>query len=285
MTTITLIETGGTICMQAGPNGLQPAPDILRASLAQLAPELRVEGHALQPLIDSAEVGPPLWNRLLDWIVAAPGPVLITHGTDTMAYTGAALDAALAGLSVSVVLCGSMHSLATGGDAESNLALALQVAQAAAPGVWLAFAGQVTAAGALTKVSSTSDTAFAPAGDTAPPPWPAVRRYNPDRAVAVVTITPGLSPRALSASLAALDGAVLRVFGAGTVPAALAAPLADACARGCKIVAISQCLDGGLEPGAYAAGAALWAAGVENGGLMSAEQALTRLWLRLSGKD
>lgn len=94
-----------------------------------------------------------------------------------------------------------------------------------------------------------------------------------------------MTRRALEASLAPLDGAVLRVFGAGTLASSLARPIENACAAGCRIIAISQCPDGGLAPGAYAAGAALWDAGVENGGRMSPEQALTRLWLRLSVTD
>jgi L-asparaginase len=64
------------------------------------------------------------------------------------------------------------------------------------------------------------------------------------------------------------------------MPAALAETLMAA--KGKPMIAVSQCAAGGLEPGAYAAGAPLWTAGVENGGQMSAEQALTRLWLRLS---
>lgn len=285
MASLTLIETGGTICMEPGPEGLRPSADRLRQAVAGLAPGLHLQAVALQPLIDSAEVGPALWNDLLDRIAAASGPVLITHGTDTMAFTGAALDAALAGQGRSVVLCGSMHPLGTGGDAEANLALALQAAQQGTPGVWLAFAGQLLPAGALTKVSSTARTAFARAGDLAPAAQPPARRYDPTLSLAILTVTPGMAPRALAASLAALDGAVLRVFGAGTLPAALAGPIDAAFSAGCRIVAISQCPHGGLAPGTYAAGAGLWAAGVENGGLLSPEQALTRLWLRLSATD
>ena len=48
---------------------------------------------------------------------------------------------------------------------------------------------------------------------------------------------------------------------------------------GKRLRAVSQCEAGGLEPGAYAAGAALWAAGVENGGSDTPEAALIRLWL------
>ena len=62
----------------------------------------------------------------------------------------------------------------------------------------------------------------------------------------------------------------------------LIATLRDAIARGCRIRAVSQCENGGLEPAAYAAGAALWSAGVENGGAETAELALARLWLSLS---
>ena len=80
---------------------------------------------------------------------------------------------------------------------------------------------------------------------------------------------------------AALDGAVLRVFGAGTVmhDAEVHAALAGAVAQGKRIRAVSQCEGGGLAPGHYAAGAALWAAGVENGGLETPEAALVKLWL------
>lgn len=280
MTALTLIETGGTICMQPGPDGLRPGAGRVLRAIAALRPDLQVQAQALDPLVDSAEVGPALWNDLLDRIEAAPGPVLITHGTDTLAYTGAALSAALAGLGRVVVLCGSMHPLGAGGDAEGNLALALTALGDAGQGVWLAFAGEVVAAGALTKVHSQADRAFAAAGDTGAPPAPNARRFDPALRLGVVTVTPGLSALSLATMLAGLDGAVLRVFGAGTLPSHLGAVLA----KGCQITAISQCQQGGLEPGAYAAGAALWAAGVENGGAMSAEQALTRLWLRLSAK-
>ena len=283
MTILTLIETGGTICMEAGVQGLRPAPDRVAAALRLLAPGLDIKVQALEPLVDSAEVGPALWNDLLDRIAAAPGPVIITHGTDTMAFTGAALDAALAGWGQSVVLCGSMRPLGVaGGDAEANLALALAAAQSGDPGVSLAFAGQILPAGAISKTDSQSDQAFEALGDLSPANPSLTRRYDPGRAVGVITLSPGLTPASLSAMLSGLDGAVLRVFGAGTLPATLADALASACARGCKITAISQCPRGGLAPGAYAAGAALWAAGVENGGQMSPEQALTRLWLRQS---
>ena len=283
-----LIETGGTICMAAGPDGLHPALEKVRDAIVCLAPQLDLHEQALLPLVDSADVGPALWNDLLERIAAVDGPVLITHGTDTMAFTGAALDAALAGLGRSVVLCGAMQPLGTeGGDAEGNLALAIRAAQDARPGVALAFAGRLWPAGQVTKIHATADEAFQVAGETAAAPVPPARRFNLSLALGVLTISPGLQARSLRASLSGLDGAVLRVFGAGTLPAGqgLAEVLAEAVARGCVITAVSQTLAGGLAPGTYAAGAALWQAGVQNGGALSVEQALTRLWLRLSAQS
>ena len=243
-----------------------------------------MQTEAILPLRDSADVGPALWNQLLDRIAAAEGPVIVTHGTDTMAYTGAALDAALVGRAGVVVLTGAMQPLATpGGDAEANLSLALDVALRTTGGVRLAFAGKVLPAGRITKQHSATANAFRRAGAAQPASPPPARRFA-DRRVAVLTLTPGMPSEMLAAALATLDGAVLRVFGAGTAPSAsgLGRVLAEATARGCRIWAISQCASGGLMPGAYAAGAVLWQAGVENAGLLSAEQALVRLWLALS---
>ena len=89
---------------------------------------------------------------------------------------------------------------------------------------------------------------------------------------------------AVAAMLGELDGAVLRVFGAGTImqDKGLLSVLQDAVAGGCRIVAVSQSEQGGLEAGAYAAGAAIWAAGVQNGGDMTPERAYCTLWLDLS---
>jgi len=58
--------------------------------------------------------------------------------------------------------------------------------------------------------------------------------------------------------------------------------LSVAASQGCRIVAVSSCENGGLVPGAYAAGAPLWESGVENGEKVTPEAALVRLWLELS---
>lgn len=272
-----LLHTGGTIGMRPGPEGLSPAPGVVEAAVG---PRARV--IAFDPLIDSAGISPGHWNRLLDLIEAEAGPVVITHGTDTMAYTGAALTQALAGWPHPVVLTGSMHPLGTaGGDAEGNLDLALGARPGA--GVWLAFAGRVLPAAGLVKTESQADDAFRATPQPAEAgPW-CRRRFGAVR-LAVLTLSPGMPATMLEAALGTLDGAVLRVFGAGTIPPdpALAGVLARAVRSGRRLRAVSACENGGLAPGAYAAGAPLWHAGVGNGGAETAEAALIRLWLALS---
>lgn len=272
-----LLHTGGTIGMRPGPHGLTPAPGVVEAAVGA-----RAQVIAFDPLIDSAEISARHWNRLLDLIEAEAGPVVITHGTDTMAYTGAALSQALAGWPHPVVLTGSMHPLGTmGGDAEGNLDLALGARPGA--GVWLAFAGRLLPAAGLVKTESQADDAFRATPQPAEAgPWRR-RRFAAAR-LAVLTVSPGMPAAMLEAALGTLDGAVLRVFGAGTIPSdpELAGVLARAVATGRRLRAVSACENGGLAPGAYAAGAPLWRAGVANGGTETAEAALIRLWLALS---
>lgn len=276
-----LIHTGGTIGMAETPEGLAPQKGLVEDAIAtRLPPGTDFIAEVFEPLLDSADVGPRHWNAMLDTIRAHPDAVVvITHGTDTMAFTGAALSQALVGEERRVILCGSMHPLGMGGDAEQNLSLAVEAAMGSERGVFLAFAGQRLAAGGLVKHDSHEVDAFRSIGqDAAAPP---LHRSFADRKLAILTLSPGISPEMLEAALSKLDGAVLRVFGSGTAMSdpRLQQVLADAVAAGKTLRAVSQCETGGLTPGAYAAGAGLWSTGIENGGRETAEAALIHLWL------
>ena len=133
--TLLLVHTGGTIGMAPTAEGLAPQAGLVESALAARLPEGRaLQAEVFDPLIDSADMGPDGWNRIIGAVLAHPGAdVIVTHGTDTMAFTGAALSQALAGSGRRVVLCGSMLPLGMGGDAEGNLDLAIQAAGTAAP--------------------------------------------------------------------------------------------------------------------------------------------------------
>ncbi|MGY6549115.1 MAG: asparaginase [Roseinatronobacter sp.] len=305
---ILVIQTGGTIAMVPGPQGLHPDPRALDTAPALRRLGGRAQIRAIKPQIDSASIGPAGWNAMLDLIDEYPGlPVLLTHGTDTMAFTGAALARALAGTGRRVVLCGSMTPLGAGtGEAEANLETAIAAldmqrtgaspakagsdmngfgsaisagASGFGPGVWLAFDGQILAAAGLVKHHASARAAFRSVAQD-PLPMPVRRRFD-GRKLAILTLSPGLPAPAVRATLDALDGAVLRVFGAGTVmqDAALIDVLRAAVSAGKRLRAVSQCEAGGLAQGAYEAGQALWDAGVVSGGRETPEAALMHLWL------
>lgn len=79
-------------------------------------------------------------------VAAAPETrVVITHGTDTMTDTAAALLAAGAGVAgKTIVLVGALAPARfADSDAPFNLGMAVAAAQTAAPGVWIAMNGTV----------------------------------------------------------------------------------------------------------------------------------------------
>ena len=94
--------------------------------------------------------------------------IVITHGTDTMAYSASALSFMLQGLNIPVVFTGSQlplnHPLS---DAPTNLREAFTVATHAAPGVYVAFHHKViygTRAVKLRTLGLTPLTASTPGG-------------------------------------------------------------------------------------------------------------------------
>lgn len=277
-----LIHTGGTIGMVPSDEGLTPQEGLVEAAVAARLPAgIELHQHIFSPLVDSSNLGPEHWNEILDAMDAHPDcPVLVIQGTDTMAFTGAALSQALQGLNRRVVLCASMVPLNAGGDAEGNLSSAIDsLLHGTEEGVFLAFNTKLMPACAVVKHHSYALDSFRaiPQDPTMPPKH---RRFAPKK-LAILTVAVGLPASALAAMLAELDGAVLRVFGTGTIMSddGLLTVLSEAVQRGVHIRAVSQCEVGKLEPGIYAAGAPLWATGVQNGGRETPEAALIHLWL------
>ena len=81
--------------------------------------------------------------------------------------------------------------------------------------MWLAFAGKLMPGAGLVKHDSHAADAFRVVPQVADV-GPFGPRYFSDMRLAVLTLSPGMPAAMLAASLAELDGAVLRVFGAGT---------------------------------------------------------------------
>jgi len=142
-----ILYTGGTIGMQQSAAGLVPAGGFearLRAE-QQAHPERPVPHwlfRELSPLLDSANMTQRHWLAMRTAIIEAVeeegcDAVLLLHGTDTLAYSAAALSFLLLGLEIPVLLTGSMQPAGVAGsDAWPNLFGALAAIQGGlSPGV------------------------------------------------------------------------------------------------------------------------------------------------------
>jgi L-asparaginase len=150
--TLRLIATGGTFDKHYNElNGVlgfseSHLPAVIKRARLTIPVELEV-----LPLLDSLDMQDADRQRVLASCQAASEPALvIVHGTDTMPQTAAVLGAA--NLGKTVVLTGAMipYEIANS-DALFNLGFACGVAQALAPGVYVAMNGQVFAWNKVTK--------------------------------------------------------------------------------------------------------------------------------------
>lgn len=281
---ILLIHTGGTIAMAAGPLGLTPQEGLLESVVEKMGQSIKV--LTMSPLIDSANASFGDWNRIAAAIEAGYdrySGFVVTHGTDTLAFTAAALSFALAGLQKPVVLTGAMLPFgAIGTDANRNLADAVQAAQTVPAGIWVQFGGKLMHGAKLRKGHSHDLAAFDAEASATPPRIAAphlIRTPYHKSELAILSMAPNQSTKAQTAMLTACDGVVLRVYGAGTIPndPALLRALHAAQDNGVLMIAVSQSPLGGVALGTYAAGAPLLAAGVVDGGKMTPEAAYAKL--------
>ncbi|WP_410937004.1 asparaginase [Pseudomonas capeferrum] len=299
-----VLYTGGTIGMLETPEGLAPAGGFdarMREHFAQMAdaPQLQWTLQEMNPLLDSANMQQQNWLAMRDAIVeavdvAGHDGVLVLHGTDTLAYSAAALSFLLLGLPAPVLLTGSMLPAGVpGSDAWDNLCGALrQCEQGLEEGVQLYFHGQLLHGCRASKLRSEAFDAFAALprhrdGERATA-LPAELGYKHPRQpvnLALMPVFPGLQAGHLRALLdSGVQGLLLECYGSGTGPSddqALLDALQAARQRGVMLVAISQCPEGSVVFDTYAAGNRLRGAGLVSGGGMTREAALGKMFALL----
>ncbi|ARB29190.1 asparaginase [Pseudomonas tolaasii] len=293
---VMVLYTGGTIGMQASANGLAPASGFEARMREQLAdqplPAWRFQEMA--PLIDSANMTPAYWQRLriavIDAVDQGCDGVLILHGTDTLAYSAAAMSFQLLGLPAPVVFTGSMLPAGVpDSDAWENVSGALQALGAGlVPGVHLHFHGAMIAPTRCAKIRSFGRNPFAAlnrqGGVARAESIPQALDYRQPKALAnvgVLPLVPGIHAAQLDALIdSGIQALILECFGSGTGPSdnpAFLASLQRARDLGIVVVAITQCHEGGVELDVYEAGSRLRGVGVLSGGGMTREAAFGKL--------
>ena len=166
MKKILMIATGGTIASKETENGLAPA--VSSQELLACVPEIGsvCDVHTVQPFnLDSTNICAAHWlqiARIVEENYDLFDGFVVTHGTDTMAYTAAALSYLVQGSAKPVVLTGSQRSVySRDTDARRNLADAfLFCADDGAYGVRIVFDGSVILGTRAKKTRTRSFNAF-----------------------------------------------------------------------------------------------------------------------------
>jgi L-asparaginase len=294
-----VLYTGGTIGMQASANGLAPASGFEARMAEQLAaqPELIVPQwrfREMAPLIDSANMTPTYWQRLREAVIEAVDAgcdaVLILHGTDTLAYSAAAMSFQLLGLSAPVLFTGSMLPAGVAdSDAWENVnGSLLALSKGLASGVHLYFHGELLAPTRCAKIRSFGRHPFAALqrSRNGQPvnARPAALDYRQPKCLAsvgVLPLVPGIAAAQVDGLIdSGIHALILECFGSGTGPSDnpdFLASLKRAQDKGLVVVAITQCHEGGVELDVYEAGSRLRGFGVLSGGGMTREAAFGKL--------
>ena len=165
MKRLLLIGTGGTIASELGENGL--APELTSSQLLRYLPDIARIGQVdcLQLFsLDSTNIQPKHWVRVADAIRERYGEYdgfVVSHGTDTMAYTAAALSYLIQGSPKPIVLTGAQKPIGfETTDSKQNLRDAFAVAASDMTGVVLVFNGKVILGTRARKIRSKSFEAF-----------------------------------------------------------------------------------------------------------------------------
>ena len=278
MKKILMITTGGTV---AGMNsGFGLAPSLVGEKLKP-----QIEGIEVSVLdlfsIDSTDIMPIHWRRLYNAInenLPLYDGIVILHGTDTMAYTGAVL-AFTVETDKPVILTGSMLPPdAEDSDAMQNIEQAARIASGSEyKGVHLAFAGRVINGGDIIKVSSCEKDAFRSYSGFVPRKkysFPARNGMFP----AVVRLTPftyGLDIMAIAQDRA---GIVMETYGAGGIPDNEITLVLSELSKTMPVVITTSCL-GGTDLFKYEVGRRALDVGAVDADKRSTECAAVEMWL------
>ena len=274
MKRILLIATGGTIASRNTESGLAPglSPEELLRHVPDAASFCRVE--TTQPLnLDSTNIAPEHWLLLTGIIeknYAGYDGFVICHGTDTLAYTAAALSYLIRHTRKPIVLTGAQKPIdREDTDARQNLLDSLRVACDRDSGVCIVFGGHVIAGTRARKTRTKSYNAFSSINfpDLAEVRDQRVVRFIPceeegkpvfthslNTNVVLLKLIPGLPSGVLSAAGKLCDGLIIESYGIGGIPDCYLAELDSLVQTGKTVVMATQVPQEGSDLSVYQVG-------------------------------
>lgn len=320
---VLLIYTGGTIGMKEDPEDGALKPFDF-SGIVEEVPELRkyalrIDSFTFEPLIDSSDVEPALWQSLAALIrdrYDQYDGFVVLHGTDTMAYSASALSFMLDNLTKPVIFTGSQLPIGRPRtDGKENLISSVEIAAAKdshgrslVPEVCIFFNSQLFRGNRSTKMNATGFDAFnspnypplATAGISIKynngfihypkEPWSNFSIHTElDTRVSILKVHPGITPEIARHFLCsdATRATIIETYGSGN---AISKPwfieiVSEACRMGKVILNVTQCPVGEVNMDIYATGRALKDAGVVSGFDITTESALGKLFYLLGANQ
>ncbi len=319
MKRILLIATGGTIASSESAEGLTPALDVeqLVAYLPEMQVLCRLAGVSIMS-IDSTNMNPKRMGiiaQTVEQYYDAYDGFVIAHGTDTMAYSAAALTDMLRHLNKPVVLTGSQIPMeAPDTDAKKNLSDAIRFACEDIRGVFVSFDGILIEGAHAMKCRTRSRHAFESIN------FPVVAqmqdktvRYTQDikqstywnfmheksqqafavqselcSDVFVLKLFPGIATEIFDCIGKQFRGVVIESFGIGGIPDEqpnLLAKIQELAQAGVAVVITTQCLYEGVDLDIYAVGKHLAEQPIIVAGTMTTEAIVMKLMWSLAHFD
>ena len=311
MKKVLMLGTGGTIACVPSADGLVPALD--GPAMIRVVPELEevcaIETKQILNL-DSSNLAPEHWRSIAEAVAAnytSYDGFVITHGTDTMAYTAAALSQMLCNCQKPVVLTGAQLPIqAEGSDAPNNIYHAFLAATSPLKGVALVF-GDLVIHGAHAKKLYTQD--FNGFASINREPLATISHNHLfwqkgalqgggygegefsintqlEIKIAVVKIIPGATPDILDYYVAkGYKGLIIEGFGAGGVPNGdnnWLPKLEQVLQQGIRVVCATQCLYDGVHLNTYPMGILAERLGAQSAGIDTLETSVVKLMQELA---
>ncbi len=275
---ILMIGTGGTISSQDDGNGLTPG--MKAEALMKFCPYIKelCDVDCVQPIfLDSTNIRPGHWMKIADTVQKYYDDYdgfVVTHGTDTMAYTASGLSYLVQNSRKPIVITGSQKPIdEPGSDAIRNLTDAFICAcDDNSHNVMVVFFGSVIAGTRARKNYSRSYAAFGSIN------FPEIAKVvngkmihyindgivgetvfydylNPN--IGVLKFVPGLRNEILQSLIEQYDGLVIESFGVGGLPeySDYYAQIKQASENGKLIVMTTQVANEGSDLSVYKVGA------------------------------
>lgn len=269
-----MLATGGTIaCRQTG-HGLAPA--LTGEELLHFLPKLSdiCKVTIINPMsVDSTDITAEHRAKLAQIVwehYDSYDGFVITHGTDTLAYTSAQLYHMLPNFNKPLILTGAQMPIGEpNSDAEGNLLGAFRVASSDYIGIAVFVHGQIIRGNRIVKVDSQKTEAFrsinAPAdgivnltgkviiNNYQTPNGDPTLISNIDSSIMLLRLTPDLDPSIID-FLSRYHKVIIEGFGSGGIPTRLEKVVQKLIVSGTKVYLTTQCLYGGTDLHKYQVG-------------------------------